>query len=162
MADPITILTVASTAFSAVSSISGGIAAKKQGKYNAAVARQQAEADADKQSREARYRAGLNRNAAFSSGLQFEGSALDILEANAINEEVDRRNILQGGDIRAAGYEYEGEQSQRQGFMQAGSTLLSGGAKAYGGFASSPTKVTTSGPLPWRSAGNVNPAGGFY
>lgn len=132
MADPVTLITIGSAALGAVSSISGGIAANNQAKYNAALARNQAIADANKQARESRYRQGMARANIASSGLELEGSPLEILEDNAISEEMDRLNILQGGEARARALEYEGKAAKAAGFIGAGTSLLSGASSYYG------------------------------
>jgi|GEM_PF-2843663 len=147
-------IAIASAVVGAVSSISGGMAANKQAKYNATIARQQAQADADKFARESRFRQGRARANIAGAGIELEGSPLDILESNALYQEVDRQSILQGGEAKARAMTYEGKAAQTAGFIGAGTSLLSGAGKAYSSYQSSK--------LPWQAKGNVNPAGGYY
>lgn len=135
------------TAFSAISAISSGNAAKASGNYNAAlyernaqIAQQQAAVDEARQRRLATMRAGSNRAAVGASGIQVDGSPLDILESNAAQEELDALMIRWNGQnaadsARASGAlaRAQGENAQRAGYMQAGSAILLGGAKAFGG-----------------------------
>jgi len=157
-----TALMVAGTAIQAVGQIQQGNAAKAAADFNAAVARnqaigarQKATADAARQERESRLRAGAARAAIGASGVTGEGSALDILEANAAQEELDRLTILHGGEMQATGFEtsaqleqMRGAQAQKASRFAAGSTLLLGGATAYGSMGSSSglTKSSTVSP----------------
>lgn len=135
----------AGTVVSAVGAIQQGNAAKAAAQYNATVARQNAEAaradaaaNAARQERAARIRRGQNIAAAAASGVALEGSVLDIMEDNAIEEELDRLTILQRGEVDAAGLlagagmqDIRGRAAQRAGFMSAGATLLSGASSTY-------------------------------
>lgn len=130
------------TVVSAVGAIKQGNAAQAASQYNATVSRQNAEAvradaaaNAERQERAARIRRGQNIAAAAASGLALEGSVLDIMEDNAIEEELDRLTILQRGEVDAAGLlagaemqEIRGRAAQREGRLSAGATLLSGAA----------------------------------
>lgn len=141
-----TALSAAGTIFSAVSSISQGQAAKASGNYNAAlyernaqIAEQNARVQEDRQRRLATQRMGANRAAIGASGVSLEGSPLDILEANAAQEELDALTIRWNGlneasGMRASGalQRAQGSNAARSGFMQAGSALLLGGVKAAG------------------------------
>lgn len=138
------------TAFSAISAIQQGNAAKASGDYNAAlyernaqIAQQQSAADETRQRRLATMRAGANRAAVGASGIQVDGSPLDILESNAAQEELDALMIRWNGQnaadsARASGAlaRAQGENAQRSGYMQAGSAILLGGAKAFSGIGS--------------------------
>ena len=150
--DPATLAAVASgigTVISAVGSIQQGNAAKAAADYNAAVARnnaiaarQTAAANAKRQERLARKRQGTIRANVGASGTELlGGSAMDVLEDSAMEEELERLSILHGGEVQARGFEADarlekarGAAAQRSGYMSAGSTLLMGGAKAAKGF----------------------------
>jgi len=139
-------LTTLGTAMSALGALQQGNAAKSAAQYNAAVsrnnaiaARQKATADAARQERESRLRAGQVGAAVGASGGTTEGSALDILESNAAQEELDRLTIIHGGDISGQGFESDatvqgmrGSAAQKQGRMGAASALVLGGAKTFG------------------------------
>lgn len=142
--DPVT-LAIVGTAFTAVSAISQGNAARKEGEYNAAIgtrnaqiARDQADADASAQQRVAQQRLGAARASYAASGVTMEGSPLDVLAMSAANAEMDKQNILYKGNLRAMGYEEtaaldlaRGKNAQKQGYMKAASAFLTGGAKVY-------------------------------
>lgn len=135
---------IAGTAMSAISSIQQGQAAQQAGQYNAAIAqqnaaasRQQAEANAAAQQRKARMQIGAMRAGYGASGVGIEGSPLDVIESSATLAELDRQNILYGGEMKSTGYEstaglelMRGSAAETQGLMSAGSTLLS----AYGNY----------------------------
>ena len=130
------------TAVSVIGAIQGAGAASDAASYNAKVAennaiaaRQQAAANAEAQSRAARQRIGQMEANYGASGISMEGSALDILEQSARDAELDRLNIIYGGEVRARGYGAEADlQSSKandtSGYWSAGGALLSGMAKA--------------------------------
>ncbi len=67
------------------------------------------------------------------------GSVLDVLAASTSNAELDRQNIMHGAKVRAVNYENQaamdevGAKSALQGsYMNAFSSLLMGGSKAFG------------------------------
>lgn len=139
-----TALTAAGSVFSAVSSISQGNAARAAGDYNAAlyaqnaeVTRQRAALDEARQRRAATMRAGANVAAAGASGIQLNGSALDVLESNAAQEELDALLIRWNGDVSASRLDAQGalasaqgRAAQTRGYIGAGASLLLGAAKA--------------------------------
>lgn len=124
-------LLIGATIASAATSVMGGVAANKAAKAEAAMERNKAKAEAARQAKQTRYRAGLALANTAASGLQLEGSPLDIMESNAVNAEMDRLNILAGGENRAAMAEYQGKVAKRTGYLKAGTSLLTGGSKAY-------------------------------
>lgn len=148
----IEIAMIAGTVMSAVGQIQQGNAAKQAANFNAAIAnnnaiasRQKAEADAARQERESRLRAGAVGAARGASGGTAAGSALDLMESNAAQEELDRLTILHGGELQAAGFESDaavqrmrGSAAQKAGRLGAASTLLIGGARASGSFVGAP------------------------
>ena len=154
---------IAGAALSAAGAVQQGNAAKQSAKFNAAVAnnnaiasRQNASANAKRQAREARQRAGTNRASAAASGV-YGGSAFDLLEDNAMEEELDRLTIIHQGELQAQGLEAsaglltaQGKQAQIAGYTSAAGSLLKGGGALYdsGAFDSTPkqTSYATSGP----------------
>ena len=127
-------------AFTAVSAIQQGNAARETGEYNAAIAernagiaRDQANADAEAQGRFARQKIGAARAAYGASGVTLEGSPIDVLAMSASNAELDRLNILHAGEIKAMGYRdtaqldrMKGEAAQSKGYGDAASAILTG------------------------------------
>jgi multidrug resistance efflux pump len=160
MADPITILTIASTAVSAMGAIEQGKAAQQEANaraqaniYNAKVKemqagieRQQANAREEQQRRRARQVLGQQRGAIAESGVGFIGSALDIAEESATRAELDALTIRYEGELASKGlladaeqerYESKvnvmaGKNAMRGAYLSATSALLSGGTKYYG------------------------------
>lgn len=128
----------------AVGAISSGNAARAAGDYNAKlyaqnaeVTRQRALVEENRQRRLATQRTGANVAAAGASGLLLDGSALDILETNAAQEELDALMIRWNGETSANSLNAQGElaraqgqAAQRAGYLSAGATLLLSGAKA--------------------------------
>lgn len=138
-------VSLASGAISAVGALSSGRQQQQASEYNAEIARrnavaarQQAAANAEAQQRKARMQIGSMRAAYGASGVGLEGSPLDILESSAMMAELDRQNILYGGELSAIGYEsnaglelMRGENAVTGSYFGAASSLLSGAAE-YG------------------------------
>ncbi len=148
---------VVGTGLAAVGAIQGGQAAKAQAEaqakaseYNASltkiqadVARQQAGAREEQQRRGARQVMGRQRAAIAQSGVGFIGSALDISEQSAANAELDALTTRYQGELAARGLlaqaegdlygakvqRVAGKQAQTAGYLQAGSSLLTGYGK---------------------------------
>lgn len=137
-------MTAAGTALSAASFLQQGAAAKASARYNSAlyernaqIAQQNAQFQEDRQRRMAAQRMGSNRAAIGASGVTMDGSALDILESNAAQEELDALMIRWNGTNAAgdlmgnAGLQRaQGANAQTGSYIGAGSALLLGGAKA--------------------------------
>lgn len=147
-----------SAGMSAVSAISGASQQKAAAKYNAKVAenqaiaaRQQASANAKMQRRSSEKKIGSMQAAYAASGVSIEGSALDVLEESARNAEMDRQNIIYGGELRAIGSEgtaqlerYQGKNAMTSGYLSAAGSLFKAGASAYGGFGNSSSESGSS------------------
>lgn len=143
MYDPVTVLLVASTVFSAGTSIYEGQQAKKTADYNAQVAEQNAvaaeqKAAYDETLHRERVRKLLSSQKALygKSGVDLAGSPLLALQETAGQGELDALAIRYGGDVEAARNRsaatlarMEGKAARTTGYMRAGSSLLSGGAK---------------------------------
>lgn len=140
---------IAGTAMSVIGAINQGQQAKSAANYNAQLAnnnaiaaRQQAEVNAAAQQRASRLKIGSMVAGYGASGVTMEGSPMDVLEASAATAELDRQNILYGGELKSGGYQstaglelMRGENAETGSYFSAGSALLSGAAKA-GAFAS--------------------------
>lgn len=136
-------LTAVGTGFSVFSALSQGAAASSSAKYNAAlyernaqIAQQNTAFQEDRQRRLAAQRAGANRAAIGASGITTEGSALDILESNAAQEELDALMIRWNGANAADGarananlQRAQGDNARTGSYLQAGSALLLGAAR---------------------------------
>ena len=93
-----------------VGTIQEGLAADAAARYNAGIARRnaqvsldQAAADADAQDRESRKTIGSMRADFGASGVTGTGSVRDVIEASATVAELDRQNILYKGNLEAMG-----------------------------------------------------------
>jgi hypothetical protein len=142
-------LTAAGAAMSAVSAIKQGKAAKAAAEFNANIARENASIargqtaqQIAQHDREQYLRMGAIRAAqGKSGGAANEGSVLDILADTAAQGELQRQDIAYRGSLAERGYNntatldtMAGKNAAKQGVMQAGADLLSGGASTYDAF----------------------------
>jgi hypothetical protein len=161
MCEPVTIMMAASTALSAFGMVRAGQAAQAQGEYQMQVARNnkvmsdRLVADARKRGEleEARHRQKVQRLAASqrvafaAGGLESSsGSPLDTIVGTFVEGETDALIIRQNAEREAIAHEFRGQNALAEGalaqtagrsraqasMVQAGSTLLSGAADAYG------------------------------
>ncbi|OPL13591.1 MAG: hypothetical protein AVO39_10350 [delta proteobacterium MLS_D] len=135
-------MTAASTAVTAYSAIQQGQAQKDMAEYNAAVARANADAAVEAaaheelQTREEARRLRGRMMALYGkSGITMEGSPLEVMADAAAEEELDVWAIRKTGSTKAARARSEAELSlmegkarETSGYLQAGSSLLSGAA----------------------------------
>ena len=170
MADPITIMTVASTAMSAIGAIQQGEAAQAQAQaeanaarrnalikeMQAGVERQQANIREEQQRRKARGLLGKQKAATAQAGIGFAGSALDVMEDSANKAELDALTIRYEGDLRSRGlladaesdrYSAEvaivkGKNAKKAAYISAGASILSGAATGYKGYSDYSAKNT--------------------
>jgi hypothetical protein len=112
---------------------------------NAAAARRQAVADSEAQRRSAEKQLGSMRAGYAASGIQMEGTPLDVLSSSVQQAEMDTLNTIYKGELRANSYQNEasglsltsqldessGKSARTQGMYSAGSSILSGAEKAY-------------------------------
>ena len=143
-------LLIASMAVSAMGSIAAGNAARKAGNFNAAVgeanarsARASAAENTERQRRIGARRQGGLRNAQVS---------LDVLEDQAMEEELEALTIMHGGELQALGLErgaaldrFEGKVAQKAGYMSAAGSLLKGAGKLTPTPYNTPTPATIAG-----------------
>jgi len=143
MADPVT-LALIGAGVSAATSVVGGFAARGAAEYNADVAqnnaqlaRQRAEAQAAERSRLARLDASRRVAGAAARGVQFSGTMLDVASQNLVQDELEARYIVHGGETQARALRAKARNQKLQGkvalgtsFLRAGGTLLTGGAQA--------------------------------
>jgi hypothetical protein len=129
------------TAVTAYGQYQQGQAQERAANYNAAVqernaqiAKQNAEYDAERQSSKLRRAIGSQRAAVMASGIQMEGTALDLQADTVQQGEMDRLAILYGGEISSQNSKSEAELSRMQGkaAAQAGTTAAFG--TVLGGF----------------------------
>jgi hypothetical protein len=101
---------------------------------NAQIAKQNAEYDAQRQSSRLRRAIGSQRAAVLASGIQMEGTALDLQQDTVQQGEMDRLAILYGGETAYQNAKSEAELSRMQGkaAAQAGTTAAFG--TVLGGF----------------------------
>lgn len=135
---------------------------EKYAKYNAKVAENQAAGErmragvAAEQQRELHRRVIANQRAQYgTSGVDVaSGSPLLVIADSARQAELDAQIILAGGEGRAIGFQsqanldrFQGRAAMKAGYVNAGSTLLSGAAGIGAQYArSSTTPSYTAGP----------------
>lgn len=113
---------------------------KEVQEYNAALERQKALEAARKHRKDVQRLLATQRAKYAASGLEIsEGTPLELFAQTAYEGEMDARNILYVGEMRARGFEMSADLSQFQGKValwrgkqQAYGTLLSGAAQASG------------------------------
>lgn len=139
-ADPITLLTIASTVISAGGAVAGGIQAKQMGDYQGKAYEQQAQADAQatafEMGQERKRQELLQANARAqvgASGVALAGSPTTVLTANARQNELDLAAMRYGSQLRQNGLgtqasisRYSGKQARTAGYIEGASTLMSG------------------------------------
>jgi len=124
-----TALATAGSAMGVMGALSASKAAQGSANYNA----QSAELEA--QSREAAHRSqaarqlGTMRAAIGKSGATSEGTPLMVLAESAANAEIDALNTRMTGQRQSNLYRTQGVSARRQGYVQAGTSLLSSAGK---------------------------------
>ncbi len=121
-----------------------GQAAENAAKYNASVAEHNANLSIHQSAEEerrqrvmAKRQLGDMRASYGASGVQLDGSALDVLEDSAANAELDALTIRHGGQVKASNFlneasleRFKGRMMKEQAYLKATGTLLETGAKA--------------------------------
>lgn len=133
-------------AVSAYGQLMQGQAAKQAGEYNAQVAEQNAMLSLQQSKEEerkfriqARRQVGEIKASYGASGVQLEGSPLDVLEDNVEQMETDAQSIRQNGINRAVAFKnqarldrFQGEMGLQGSYFSAAGSLLGAGSQAYG------------------------------
>lgn len=142
MADPVTILAIAGTVFSAVGSIQQGRAEQRAFEYNATVQRQNAEVEiaaaearAERKRREMDKLSSTQRAIVGASGLTAD-SFQDVMAETIMLMETDALNLEYGGLAAAQGLEAgarldeaAGANSRLTGMWSGAANLITGGAR---------------------------------
>lgn len=142
-----TVLTVGSTLLGAVGSIQQGQAANKAAQYNAAVqesqaniAQDQGAARATEVANRTRQRLAATRAASLQSGLELSGSVNDVLDTVQKQGALDELTALYDSNTRAQGLRQsaqaervKGRNAASAGYLNVGTTLLTGFSRAYEG-----------------------------
>jgi hypothetical protein len=168
MCDP---LTIASTALAAVGSVVKGYASSSAGKLSAQIARGNAEiAGIEGNIKENRVRAAVDRTIA-SQTAHFSANNLDpsygspllIAGLSAAQGEVDARTVTAETRLKQLGLESEASAAEQQakadvfaGWFGAGTALLSGAAKGFGGVGGA------GGPMKLSGAAGASKVGGTF
>lgn len=155
------VVAVVSAAASAAASLHAAKQQEKIGEYNAKISennaisvRQQATFEADKQRENTRKLLAIQRAGFAKSGVGLGGSPLLVMEQTARDAELDAQTIEYGGEVKAAGYQssaglslMESSAAASASRWKAGTTLLSGAAKAYGSLGGGVSDQAPS--IPW-------------
>ena len=141
-----TVMMGVGTAISAYGAYQQGKQTKMLNDYNAKVAMQnkiavaeKAEYDKEQLKRRVRKLKGSTTVALAKAGVDStEGTAIDLFEEMAINQEMDLMMIQYNADMKARGYQidadtatYTGKMAYQAGKMKAAGTLLTGGSSTY-------------------------------
>ena len=141
-----TVMMGVGTAISAYGAYQQGKQTKMLNDYNAKVAMQnkiavaeKAEYDKEQLKRRVRKLKGSTTVALAKAGVDStEGTAIDLFEEMAINQEMDLMMIAYNADMKARGYQidadtatYTGQMAYQAGKMKAAGTLLTGGSSTY-------------------------------
>jgi hypothetical protein len=140
------ILAAAGSGMQAAGAIQEGNAQYAASQYNIEVnnqnaqeARQQAAEEERRARVMSRKQIGQSRASIGASGIQLEGSPLDVLEESAATAELDALTIRHSGEVKALGFDrdskleaFKGKQARQAGYMKAASALISGGTKTAG------------------------------
>lgn len=145
MAVAVPIVMAISTVASAAMAAKQGMDAKKSAEYNAKVSEMEAEQvtksaefEADKQRQDVERLLASQRAVYGASGIDISagGSVSKVQQQTAIEGNLDTQAILYNGEIEAARARnaasfarFSGKQQQTAGFVNAGTTLLSGASK---------------------------------
>lgn len=138
-------VSAASAGMAAVGQMQAASARSKQARYNAQVAdinaarsRQAAAEKARQVERKNRRLLGATRARTLSSGIQLEGSALEVLADNTAEAELERLTTIYAGEVAGTKWEnqasfdrFQAGQIRRGGFLSAATELVKGGARAY-------------------------------
>jgi hypothetical protein len=125
------VLGAVGTAVSVVGAIQGGKAEQSAADFNAASARQEAQARENAQRTAAQRQLGSIRAGVSKSGARMEGTPLAVLSESAANAEIDALNTRYSGQRESALYTARGQNARTAGYLRAGTSLLSGVGKYF-------------------------------
>ncbi len=117
------------TAIQAVGQVQAGRAAAKAGEMNAAAIKEEADVREEQQRFMDQRTMASARAMIGTSGVTSAGSPLLVLAESARRAEMNALNIRRGGQLQAEEALYTGRQARKAGYIGAGGTLLTGGAK---------------------------------
>lgn len=141
------VLSLGSAALGAVGAVQQGQAASKAANYNAQVQMQQAQMEQDQAGARAtdaatrtRQRAAATRAGAIQNGFETDGSVADLLNTVETQGTLEGLTALYDGSVRAQGLRSSAETNRAggsnaaaAGYLNAGTSLLSGFSRAYMG-----------------------------
>lgn len=137
-----TVLSIGSSVLGAIGALKQGQAESQAAKYNervslrnAEIAKQQTQAEVDKQDRERRLRVGTSIANAGASGLGI-GSFSDVLQSNAMQEELDLMTLKSEGLLRETNYREDAALSNMRSKSAKTAGLFGAGTKLLGGIGS--------------------------
>ena len=144
------ILQVVGTVVSAIGQLQAGAAEQRAANFNAQVAANNARAArlAAAENAKRQKRLGIKRQGARRA---LDPDKLDLLEDNAIEEELAVLSLLHAGEVEAVGFENtrtletaRGKAARTGSYFSAAGTLLGGGAKAARGLITRTPSIETS------------------
>lgn len=137
------------TGISALGAIQGGNQQARAAEFNAQAAQNQAAAQEAQQRRQAARVMGQGRANVAASGIEMDGSPLEVMADSAANAELDALTIRYGGQVRADQERMRGSMARQAGYMGAASSLLMGMGQASRGSRAPnvPPQTPTPSPL---------------
>jgi hypothetical protein len=124
-----TALSSLGTAMSAAGALSQGKAAQSSANYNAQYALIESQSRETAQRAQAARQLGTMRAAIGKSGATSEGTPLLVLAESAANAEIDALNTRYTGQRQANLYRAQGANARSQGYLTAGTSLLTAASK---------------------------------
>jgi hypothetical protein len=130
-----------STVVSAGAAIAGGEAQNKQAKAQANMEREKAKQENSARLRRSRLNLAASRVAAAGSNVDAGSTSLTLAE-----EDIQRQGLIERGGAsymsryRQSALRAQGKAAKTSGYLQAGATLLEGGASAYSSHSASKLK----------------------
>jgi hypothetical protein len=119
------------TAVGALGAIQGGKAEQSAADFNAASARQEAQARENAQRTAAQRQLGSIRAGVSKSGARMEGTPLAVLSESAANAEIDALNTRYSGQREGALYDSRARNARTAGYLRAGTSLLTGASRYF-------------------------------
>lgn len=156
--DPVTLLTLSvgaslvSGAVSAFGAMQQGEATARAAEYNAqvndrnaALSRQQSNAEMEDTAREHRRQMGAIRAAYGAAGIGLAGSPLDVIEDTALEQQTDIRRIGYSGELKAIGYEEKAALNRAEASNARTAGAISAVSAGVGGIERASAKFFTPG-----------------
>ena len=125
-------ISAATAAAGAVGAIAAGNAQANAAKFNAMMAMDQAKATAGRQEQDTRRKLAEARAAYGAANVDIQGTPLEVMSDLATQGALDVQTTLWKGQMQAGQDQYQGQQAQTAGYVQAGGSILTGASQMAG------------------------------